>query len=54
MSLVLRCTLAGDAGGRPAGAFPVMLLSVPYALKAEDAQTLGGLPASAFMLTVAA
>jgi trimeric autotransporter adhesin len=28
----------------------VLLLSVPYALKAEDAQTLGGLPASAYML----
>jgi hypothetical protein len=29
----------------------VMLVSVPYALKAGDAQTLGGLPASAFMLS---
>jgi hypothetical protein len=28
----------------------VLLLSVPYALKAADAQTLGGLPASAFAL----
>ncbi|HTZ95167.1 MAG TPA: hypothetical protein VMB18_02140 [Terriglobales bacterium] len=28
----------------------VLLLSVPYALKAADAQTLGGLPASAFIL----
>jgi hypothetical protein len=28
----------------------VLLLSVPYALKAGDAQTLGGMPASAFML----
>src|SRR5215472_12427963 len=28
----------------------VLLLSVPYALKAADAQTLGGLPASAFVL----
>ncbi len=28
----------------------VMLLSVPYALKAGDAQTLGGLPPSAFVL----
>ena len=28
----------------------VALVSVPYALKAGDAQTLGGLPASAFML----
>jgi hypothetical protein len=27
----------------------VLLLSVPYALKAADAQTLGGLPASAFV-----
>ena len=31
----------------------VALLSVPYALKAGDAQTLGGLPASAFALAVA-
>ena len=30
----------------------VLLLSVPYALKAEDAATLGGLPPSAFMLAV--
>jgi len=29
----------------------VMLLSVPYALKAADAQTFGGLPPSAFVLT---
>ncbi|HUS20279.1 MAG TPA: hypothetical protein VMZ25_11575 [Terriglobales bacterium] len=28
----------------------VMLLSVPYALKAQDAETLGGLPVSAFIL----
>jgi hypothetical protein len=28
----------------------VLLLSVPYALKAADSETLGGLPASAFML----
>jgi len=28
----------------------LMLLSVPYALKAADAETLGGLPASAFVL----
>jgi hypothetical protein len=27
----------------------ILLLSVPYALKAADAETLGGLPASAFM-----
>ena len=29
----------------------VMLLAVPYAMKAGDAETLGGLPASAFMQT---
>src|SRR5580698_7202134 len=29
----------------------VLLLSVPYALKAADAQTLGGLPPSAFVLS---
>ena len=28
----------------------IMLMSVPYALKAGDAQTVGGLPASAFVL----
>ena len=32
----------------------VLLLSVPYALKAADAQTLGGLPASAFALATPA
>ena len=32
----------------------VLLLSVPYALKAADAQTLGGLPASAFVLAAPA
>jgi trimeric autotransporter adhesin len=32
----------------------VLLLSVPYALKAADAQTLGGLPSSAFQLAGAA
>lgn len=32
----------------------VLLLSVPYALKAADAQTLGGLPASAFVLAASA
>jgi len=31
----------------------VLLLSVPYALKAADSETLGGLPASAFMLAAA-
>jgi hypothetical protein len=30
----------------------VLLLSVPYALKAADAQTLGGMPPSAFVLAV--
>jgi trimeric autotransporter adhesin len=32
----------------------VLLLSVPYALKAADAETVGGLPASAFILAGAA
>jgi len=32
----------------------ILLLSVPYALKAADAQTLGGLPASAFALATPA
>jgi trimeric autotransporter adhesin len=32
----------------------VLLLSVPYALKAADAETVGGLPASAFMLAAPA
>ena len=31
----------------------VLLLSVPYALKAADAETVGGLPPSAFMLACA-
>ena len=31
----------------------VLLVSVPYALKARDAETLGGLPASAFALAAA-
>ena len=31
----------------------VLLLSVPYAMKAGDAETLGGLPLSAFMLATA-
>jgi hypothetical protein len=31
----------------------VLLVSVPYALKAADAETLGGLPASAFLLAPA-
>lgn len=49
---------SGDArwlGVQPAGQPEqprVMRLSVPYALKAGDVQTLGGLPASAFMLSV--
>jgi hypothetical protein len=33
-----------------AGQSRVLLLSVPYALKAADAETIGGLPPSAFML----
>jgi len=36
--------------GLPAPA-RVLLLSVPYALKAADAETIGGLPPSAFVLT---
>src|SRR6267378_5197604 len=32
----------------------ILLLSVPYALKAADAETLGGLPASAFILAAPA
>jgi hypothetical protein len=32
----------------------VMLLSVPYALKAKDAETLGGKPASAFLVASSA
>jgi hypothetical protein len=32
----------------------VMLLSVPYALKAADAATVGGLPPSAFVLATPA
>jgi hypothetical protein len=32
----------------------VLLLSVPYAMKAADAETVGGLPASAFMLAAPA
>lgn len=32
----------------------VLLVSVPYALKAHDAETIGGLPPSAFMLAVPA
>ncbi|MBI3896261.1 MAG: hypothetical protein HY313_10075, partial [Acidobacteria bacterium] len=32
----------------------VLLVSVPYALKAADAETLGGLPASAFVLAKSA
>src|SRR5579872_4146749 len=41
--------LAVQAQGQPEQA-RVLLLSVPYALKAGDAQTVGGLPPSAFML----
>ncbi|MHB8216260.1 MAG: kelch repeat-containing protein [Candidatus Sulfotelmatobacter sp.] len=51
--------VAGEArwlGVQPQGQaeYPrVMLLSVPYALKAGDAQTIGGLPPSAFLLAPA-
>lgn len=37
-----------QAGGIPQGP-RILLVSVPYALKAGDADTLGGLPASAFL-----
>jgi hypothetical protein len=52
--------VAGEArwlGVQPQGQaeYPrVMLLSVPYALKAGDAQTIGGLPPSAFLLAPSA
>jgi hypothetical protein len=48
--------ISGEArwlGVQPAGQAEqtrVLLLSVPYALKAADAETVGGLPPSAFML----
>src|SRR5579863_6240165 len=42
-----------EAQGLPAPA-RILLLSVPYALKAGDAETLGGLPASAFLRAGAA
>jgi len=38
----------GSGGGQCTVTLP--LLSVPYALKAADARTLGGLPPSAFAL----
>ncbi len=41
--------LSVEAQGLPARA-RVLLLSVPYALKAADAETIGGLPPSAFVL----
>lgn len=44
--------LAIEPQGLPAPA-RVMLLSVPYALKAGDAETFGGLPPSAFVLAAA-
>jgi trimeric autotransporter adhesin len=40
--------ISTQVAGQPEQA-RVLLLSVPYALKAADAETLGGLPASAFM-----
>lgn len=45
--------LSVDPQGLPAPA-RVLLLSVPYALKAADAETIGGLPPSAFMLAAPA
>jgi trimeric autotransporter adhesin len=39
--------------GQPEEQPRVLLVSAPYALKAGDAQTLGGLPASAFVLAAA-
>jgi len=41
--------LAVQAQGQPEQT-RIMLLAVPYALKARDAETVGGLPASAFVL----
>jgi trimeric autotransporter adhesin len=45
--------ISTQVSGQPEQA-RVLLLSVPYALKAADAETLGGLPASAFMHSNAA
>ncbi|MGA8150727.1 MAG: hypothetical protein WB952_07240 [Terriglobales bacterium] len=45
--------LAIQPQGQPEQA-RILLLSVPYALKAGDAATLGGLPASAFLLAAGA
>jgi len=45
--------LAVQAEGQPESP-RILLLSVPYALKAGDASTLGGLPASAFVLAAPA
>ena len=42
--------LGVQAQGQPGEQPRVLLVSVPYALKAADASTLGGLPASAFVL----
>jgi len=42
--------LGVQAQGQGAEQPRVLLVSVPYALKAADAQTVGGLPASAFVL----
>jgi len=46
--------LGVEAAGQPEQQPRVLLLSVPYALKAADAETLGGKPASAFMLAAPA
>jgi hypothetical protein len=45
--------ISTQISGQPESA-RVLLLSVPYALKAADAETLGGLPASAFVQTAPA
>jgi len=45
--------VTAQASSEPGGSAEqprVLLVSVPYALKAADAETLGGLPASAFLL----
>jgi hypothetical protein len=48
-----RSPLAGSTGSGTSGTPRVLLMSVPYALKALDAETIGGKPASSFMLAPA-
>ncbi len=51
----LEITVAGGPSNLPAAGRPrILLVSVPYALKAADAEMLGGKPASAFVLSEAA